>query len=112
MRTEPEREGKYDEYGNRRDVDVAGLSTPPQKIETIDQPRSEPNTSLHIDPATGQTHVLRADNTADGLQGSPWQRPFFAPLHREENYALREAQLHGPRLLRQPHVANRGGHLS
>ena len=34
-------EGKYDEYGNRREIDVAGLSMPMQKIETIDQPRSE-----------------------------------------------------------------------
>lgn len=34
-------EGKYDEYGNRREVDVAGLAMPMQRIETIDQPRSE-----------------------------------------------------------------------
>jgi adenine-specific DNA-methyltransferase len=34
-------EGKYDEYGNRREVDVAGAAMPMQKIETIDQPRSE-----------------------------------------------------------------------
>lgn len=34
-------EGKYDEYGNRREVDVAGCSMPMQKIETIDEPRRE-----------------------------------------------------------------------
>lgn len=34
-------EGKYDEYGNRREVDIAGLAMPMQRIETIDQPRSE-----------------------------------------------------------------------
>lgn len=34
-------EGKYDEYGKRRQVDVAGCAMPMQKIETIDQPRSE-----------------------------------------------------------------------
>lgn len=34
-------EGKYDEYGNRREVDIAGLSMPMQKIETVDDPRSE-----------------------------------------------------------------------
>ena len=34
-------EGKYDEYGNRREVDVAGCAMPMQRIETIDQPRSE-----------------------------------------------------------------------
>jgi adenine-specific DNA-methyltransferase len=33
-------EGKYDEYGNRREVDIAGCSMPLQKIETIDEPRS------------------------------------------------------------------------
>lgn len=33
-------EGKYDEYGNRREIDVAGCSMPLQKIETIDEPRS------------------------------------------------------------------------
>lgn len=41
MRTELVWEGKYDEYGNRREVDVAGLAMPLQKIETIDQPRAE-----------------------------------------------------------------------
>jgi adenine-specific DNA-methyltransferase len=40
-RTELVWEGKYDEYGNRRDVDVAGSAFPMQRIETIDQPRSE-----------------------------------------------------------------------
>jgi adenine-specific DNA-methyltransferase len=34
-------EGKYDEHGNRREVDVAGCAMPMQRIETIDQPRSE-----------------------------------------------------------------------
>jgi DNA modification methylase len=33
-------EGKYDEYGNRREVDVAGSAFPLQKIETVDEPRS------------------------------------------------------------------------
>ncbi len=41
MKTELVWEGKYDEYGNRREVDVAGCAMPMQKIETIDQPRSE-----------------------------------------------------------------------
>jgi len=31
-------EGKYDEYGNRREVDIAGCAMPMQKIETIDKP--------------------------------------------------------------------------
>jgi adenine-specific DNA-methyltransferase len=33
-------EGKYDEYGNRREVDIAGCAMPLQRIETIDEPRS------------------------------------------------------------------------
>ena len=39
-RTELVWEGKYDEYGNRREVDIASSSMPLQKIETIDEPRS------------------------------------------------------------------------
>ncbi len=49
MRTELVWEGKYDEYGNRREVDVAGLSMPLQKIETIDQPRSEADAAGQLD---------------------------------------------------------------
>jgi hypothetical protein len=30
--------------------------------------KSRPHTAVHCDPATGQIHVLRADNTADGLR--------------------------------------------
>ncbi len=41
MKTELVWEGKYDEFGNRREVDIAGCAMPMQKIETIDQPRSE-----------------------------------------------------------------------
>ncbi len=40
LKTELVWEGKYDEYGNRREVDVAGCAMPLQKIETIDEPRS------------------------------------------------------------------------
>jgi adenine-specific DNA-methyltransferase len=39
MRTELVWEGKYDEYGNRREVDIAGCAMPMQRIETIDEPR-------------------------------------------------------------------------
>ena len=41
MKTELVWEGKYDEWGNRRTVDAARLAMPMQRIETIDQPRSE-----------------------------------------------------------------------
>ncbi|MBF0291001.1 MAG: site-specific DNA-methyltransferase [Nitrospinae bacterium] len=40
MKTELVWEGKYDEYGNRREVDISGSAMPMQKIETIDEPRS------------------------------------------------------------------------
>jgi adenine-specific DNA-methyltransferase len=41
LKTELVWEGKYDEFGNRREVDIAGCAMPMQRIETIDQPRSE-----------------------------------------------------------------------
>lgn len=34
-------EGKYDEYGQRREVDIAGCAMPMQKIEGIDESRRE-----------------------------------------------------------------------
>src|SRR5256712_4057548 len=40
LKTELVWDGKYDEYGNRRFVDIAGCAMPMQKIETIDEPRS------------------------------------------------------------------------
>ncbi|MBU0716944.1 MAG: site-specific DNA-methyltransferase [Planctomycetes bacterium] len=49
MRTELIWEGKYDEHGNRRDVDVAGCAMPMQRIETIDQPRSEAAAAGQLD---------------------------------------------------------------
>jgi adenine-specific DNA-methyltransferase len=39
MRTELVWDGKYDEFGNRREVDAAGCTMPMQKIETVDEPR-------------------------------------------------------------------------
>lgn len=41
LKTELVWDGKYDEYGRRREVDVAGCTMQFQRIETIDQPRSE-----------------------------------------------------------------------
>lgn len=49
LRTELVWEGKYDEYGNRREVDAAGSSMPMQKIETIDEPRSEAAAAGQLD---------------------------------------------------------------
>ena len=55
MKTELIWEGKYDEYGNRRAVDVAGSTMPLQKIETVDQPRSEA-------AASGQMEIFEKEN--------------------------------------------------
>ncbi len=55
MKTELIWEGKYDEYGNRRAVDVAGSAMPLQKIETVDQPRSEA-------VASGQFELFEREN--------------------------------------------------
>lgn len=40
MKTELVWDGKYDEFGNRREVNVSNLALPLQKIETVDEPRS------------------------------------------------------------------------
>lgn len=40
LKTEIVWEGKYDEFGNRREVDAAGLVMPLQRIETVDEPRA------------------------------------------------------------------------
>jgi len=39
MKTELVWEGKYDEYGNRREVEIAGADLPLQKVEAVDEPR-------------------------------------------------------------------------
>jgi DNA modification methylase len=39
-RTELVWEGKYDEFGRRREIDIAQFALPLQRIETIDEPRS------------------------------------------------------------------------
>ncbi len=41
VRTELVWEGKYDEYGQRREVDIDGCAMPMQRIEGIDEPRLE-----------------------------------------------------------------------
>lgn len=41
LKTELVWDGKYDEHGRRREVDIAACAMPLQRIETIDQPRSE-----------------------------------------------------------------------
>jgi DNA modification methylase len=62
MRTELVWDGKYDEYGNRRELDMAAYAMPMQKIETVDEPRQRA-------AAEGQTEmferrVLKIQETA------------------------------------------------
>lgn len=40
LKTELVWEGKYDEYGNRREVEAANLTMPLQRIETVDEARA------------------------------------------------------------------------
>jgi adenine-specific DNA-methyltransferase len=40
LRTELVWEGRYDEFGNRREFDLAAAAMPLQKIETVDEPRT------------------------------------------------------------------------
>ena len=61
MRTELIWEGKYDEFGNRREIDTAHHSFPLQKIETIDEPRSR------AQAAKDQTALFELEKTAKKL---------------------------------------------
>ncbi len=49
MKTELVWEGKYDEWGNRREVDIAGWAMPMQKIETVDEPRQRASAEGQLD---------------------------------------------------------------
>jgi adenine-specific DNA-methyltransferase len=49
IRTELVWEGKYDEYGNRREVEIAGSDMPLKRVEAIDEPRSSAEGSGQID---------------------------------------------------------------
>ena len=58
MKTELVWDGKYDEYGNRREVDIAACAMPMQRIETVDEPRqraaAEGNLKLFEKELAGQ----------------------------------------------------------
>jgi len=55
LRTELIWEGKYDEYGNRLEVDIAGCAIPMQKIESLDEPR-------RAAAATGKLELFEQQN--------------------------------------------------
>ena len=60
IRTELIWEGKYDAYGNRREVDIAGAAMPLQKIETVDEPRSRAEVQGTLfDPLTAHRDDFR-----------------------------------------------------
>jgi adenine-specific DNA-methyltransferase len=56
LRTELVWEGKYNEYGQRREVDIARCAMPMQKIESIDQPQRAAT-------ATGQLALFEQQKT-------------------------------------------------
>ena len=62
LKTELVWDGKYDEYGNRREVDMAGLAMPMQRIETIDEPRQEAEAHGLFDEWERQTATVRESN--------------------------------------------------
>jgi DNA modification methylase len=67
MKTELVWEGKYDEYGNRREVDIAGCTMPLQKIETVDQPRSEAAAAGQKDLELFEKNKTRLDDLRNML---------------------------------------------
>jgi adenine-specific DNA-methyltransferase len=67
MKTELVWEGKYDEWGNRREVDIAGCAMPMQRIETIDQPRSEAAAAGHQSLIQFEKKTTRVDDFRNRL---------------------------------------------
>jgi DNA modification methylase len=60
MKTELIWEGKYDEYGNRRTVDIAGCAMPLQRIETVDEPASRAHVQGNLfDPVKSHSDNFR-----------------------------------------------------
>jgi adenine-specific DNA-methyltransferase len=59
MRTELVWDGKYDEYGRRREVNVAELAMPMQRIETVDEPRSRAEAAGQLPLWEKQTNKVR-----------------------------------------------------
>ena len=64
MHTELVWEGKYDEFGRRREVDVAALAMPMQRIETVDEPRQRAAAEGQTDMFEQQLLSLRESSPA------------------------------------------------
>lgn len=67
LKTELVWEGKYDEYGNRRQVDIAGCTMPMQRIETIDEPRRQAIANGKLSLFESQIRKNRADDFRNRL---------------------------------------------
>ena len=60
MKTELIWEGKYDEYGNRRAMDIAGCAMPLQRIETVDEPAARAHVQGNLfDPVKSHSDDFR-----------------------------------------------------
>ncbi|MFQ3616401.1 MAG: hypothetical protein SNJ57_04175 [Cyanobacteriota bacterium] len=66
LRTELVCEGKYDEHGNSREVDIAGCAMPMQRIESIDEPRRAAAMTGQWLLVEQQTFAGASDLKADG----------------------------------------------
>ena len=64
MKTELVWEGKYDEFGNRREVDIAGCAMPMQRIETVDEPRQRAAAEGQMELFDRQTAKVREESPA------------------------------------------------
>jgi DNA modification methylase len=64
MKTELVWEGKYDEFGNRREVDIAGCAMPMQRIETVDEPRQRAAAEGQIELFERKAAKVREDAPA------------------------------------------------
>jgi hypothetical protein len=86
MRTELVWEGKYDEFGRRREVDIAALTMPMQRIETVDEPRQRA-------AAAGQLELFEKKRAHYGPASGQIR---FSDLILPENYGvLVEGQIQG-----------------
>src|SRR5881396_519744 len=74
MRTELVWEGKYDEYGNRREVDVAGLPPPPGSWTC--------STSRPSAATTWSNRLLGRQQAGDGVASERSQGEGRPDLHR------------------------------
>jgi hypothetical protein len=88
MRTELVWEGKYDEYGRRREVDIAGSAMPLQRIETVDEPASRLPRRLGHDAGTARLLVR-----AEPLDGCQRRRTDSLPLLLLPARGYRDADL-------------------